>query len=87
MRIGQVFELGPLQLQAVRVYFLTAGDETPARHDLPNAPIGYIAIRTSRGCNISDGVSGPALGVVPLKCDTADVEATILVISQNLTDR
>lgn len=88
MKLGQVFEIGPLQLQAVEVYFRNAGAIVGARHSLQNAPIGYIPIRQSAGCKISDGARALAKGgVVPLICDTAGVTATILVVALNLTER
>lgn len=69
-----------IRASIVPVSFSTnANQNLVVTHKLSATPVGYIAIRQSRACNIYDG-SSLVLGntFANLKCDTAGVTATIL---------
>lgn len=87
MRLRQVFEVGPLRMQPIQVYFQLANQEVGATHGLKAVPLGYVPVRVSKGCRISEGASAPSADALQLVSDTADVNAVILVIALNLTAR
>jgi len=85
-RLGPI-NLGPISIQVVRVYFSSVDMETPVEHQLGIVPAGAVVLGVDRYCRIKSGEMPPASNVLFMVSDTALVNATMLVIAINLSER
>ena len=84
---GQVVTIGPLSFQWVRVFFANVGEDVPVEHKCRGKLVDWGVADTETYCRIRRSQTPPASNVVLLQSDVALVDATIRVVTLNLTER
>lgn len=86
-RLSQPVSIGPISLEFVPVFFSNANVEQGVPHKLPSVPTMAVIAKADKKCIIWAGQTPWGTNAVQLICDTDGVNAVLLIMSLDLSER
>lgn len=86
-RVGQVYELGPLKFQLVKVYFTLGNTSYSVGHKLNTGDVGWLVAGKDISCDIFEAPLPRSLNSITLRSTATGVTAKILFVASNLSER
>lgn len=84
---GKVINLGPISLQAAKVYFSVANEIVPVKHQLGSDSVAVLIAEKDQTCDIWAAPGSNTKSSIAVVCDTANVRAALLLVALHLSDR